>query len=67
MKTSTTKRLFTLKESAQYLGRSPCSVRSLAWAGELPTVRSHGVGTKIFFDIVDLDKWVESNKTMEGA
>ncbi len=61
------KRLFTLAESAVYLGRSPYAVRSLVWGGTLPAVRNPIVGSKLFFDIRDLDNFIERNKTMEGA
>ena len=61
------KRLFTLAEAGIYLGRSPCAVRSLAWSGAIPTVRNPVVGSKMYFDIRDLDRWIESNKMMEGA
>jgi len=36
------KRLYTLKEAAQYLGRSAWSMRELIWAGEIPIVRGNG-------------------------
>jgi excisionase family DNA binding protein len=56
------KRLFTLKEAAQYLGRSVWSMRELIWAGVIPVVRQEG-GRKIYLDKIDLDSFVEKNKT----
>ena len=56
------KRLFTLKESAEYLGRSEWGMRELIWAGKIPVVRSEG-GRKIFVDIQDLNQFINRNKT----
>lgn len=53
------KRLYSLKESAIYLGRGLHGVRDIVWRGEIPIVRS---GRKIFIDIKDLEHYVESNK-----
>jgi excisionase family DNA binding protein len=53
------KRLYTLKEAAEYLGRSDWAMRELMWKGAIPYVRD---GRKIYFDIVDLDEFVEKNK-----
>ena len=54
------KRLCNLKEASAYLGRSVWSVRELIWAGKIPVVRD---GRKIFIDIIDLEKYVENNKS----
>lgn len=54
------KRLFTIKEAAEYLGRSEWSIRELIWGGSLPSVK---VGRRIHLDILDLDKWIEEHKT----
>jgi excisionase family DNA binding protein len=54
-----TKRLFTLKEAGEYLGRSEYSVRTLIWSGHLPVVRN---GKKQWVDICDLDAFIERNK-----
>ena len=54
------KRLYTLKEASAYLGRSVWGVRELIWAGKIPVVRD---GRRIFIDILDLEKFVESNKS----
>jgi len=55
------KRLFTLKEAAQYLGRSEWGMRELIWGGKIPVVREEG-GRKIFIDVLDLSAYVERNK-----
>ncbi len=56
------KRLYTLKEGAHYLGRPVWSVRELIWAGKLPIVRQDG-GRKIYLDRLDLDRFIEKNKS----
>jgi excisionase family DNA binding protein len=56
------KRLYTLKEAGEYLGRSLWSMRELIWAGHLPVVRVEG-SRKIYLDIVDLDAFIERNKS----
>lgn len=55
------KRLYTLKEGAEYLGRSEWGMRDLVWKQLIPVVMNNG-GRKIFFDIRDLDDYVEKNK-----
>ncbi len=57
------KRLFTLKEAAQYLGRSEWSMRELIWAGISPVVKASG-SRKIFIDIQDLDAFISRNKSI---
>ena len=56
------KRLFSIAETAEYLGRSVWSIRELIWAGKLPSVR---VGKRIHLDIYDLDAFIEQNKVRE--
>jgi excisionase family DNA binding protein len=56
------KRLYTLKEAAEYLGRSEWGMRELAWAGKILVVKLEG-GRKIFFDIEDLDDFIRQNKS----
>jgi excisionase family DNA binding protein len=55
------KRLFTVKEAAQYLGRSVWSMRELVWSGKIKVVKD---GKRIFLDRVDLDQYVERCKTV---
>ncbi|MFV1951701.1 MAG: helix-turn-helix domain-containing protein [Nitrospinota bacterium] len=54
------KRLLTVQEASDYLGRSVPSIRELIWAGSLPVVK---VGRRQHLDIFDLDKWIEQHKT----
>ena len=56
------KRLYSIPEAAQYLGRSPWSVRHLVWSGELPEVRA---GRRVHLDIKDIDAFIEKNKQRE--
>ena len=57
------KRLYTLSEAAQYLGRSEWGMRDLIWAGKIPVVREKG-GRKIFIDIHELVAYVERNRAV---
>ncbi|KQC08184.1 MAG: hypothetical protein APR62_05235 [Smithella sp. SDB] len=55
-----TKRLYSIKESAVYLGRTPGAVREMLWAGKMPYVRD---GKRILIDINDINEWIDKNKT----
>ena len=57
------KRLYTLKEASEYLGRSEWGMRELIWAGRIPVVRVEG-GRKIFLDIEDLNDFINRNKSI---
>lgn len=57
------KRLYSLREAAQYLGRSEWGMRELIWAGEVPVVRNEG-GRKIFLDIEDLNDFIDRHKSV---
>ena len=58
------KRLYTAKEAGLYLSfRSAWPVRELMWKGELPYVQ---IGKRrIAFDVEDLNKFIEKQKTRE--
>ena len=53
------KRLYSVPEAAEYLGRSVWSIRELIWNGSIPCVR---MGRRVHLDIIDLDNWIERNK-----
>jgi Helix-turn-helix domain len=53
------KRLLSIKEAGEYLGRSVWGIRELQWKGILPYVR---FDRRVYFDINDLDKVIESHK-----
>jgi excisionase family DNA binding protein len=55
------KRLFSLKDAATYLGRTVWGVRELVWNGRIPVIRE---GRKYYIDVKDLDAYVENNKTV---
>ena len=57
-----TKRLYSIPEAADYLGRSVWSMREMVWAGKLPAVRD---GRRIFVDLEDMKRWIERNKVVE--
>lgn len=54
------KRLYSIKDAAEYLGRSIWSIREMIWAGKLPYVKD---GRRILLDINDIDDWITENKT----
>ncbi len=54
------KRLYSVKETSRYLGRSIWAVREMIWAGKLPCIKD---GRRILLDIRDLENWIEKNKT----
>lgn len=55
------KRLLTIKESAEYLGRSEWGMRDLIWKHTIPVVKQQGC-RKMYLDINDLDTFIEKNK-----
>jgi excisionase family DNA binding protein len=61
-KGSPRKRLFTLKEAAEYLGRSEWGMRELIWKRAIKVVREPR-GRKIFLDLQDLNEYIDRNKS----
>jgi hypothetical protein len=57
------KRLFTLKEAADYMGRSVWGMRDLVWSQVIPVVKQGGC-RKMYLDIKDLDEFIENNKAV---
>lgn len=53
------KRLYNLKESAVYLGRTVCAIREMLWAGKMPHIKD---GRRILLDINDMNEWIDRNK-----
>jgi len=53
------KRLYTVKEAAEYLGHTVWGIRSLVWSKTLPVVQH---GRKQFLDLFDLNAFIEKNK-----
>ncbi len=58
--TTLTKRLYSIKDAALYLGRTVGAVREMLWAGKMPYVKD---GKRILLDIRDMDTWIEASKT----
>jgi len=61
--THVTKRLYSIREAAVYLGISTWSVRKMIWAGKIPYIKN---GKRILLDIRDIDEWIDANKTRFG-
>jgi excisionase family DNA binding protein len=53
-------RLMTIEQAAIYLGRTEEAIQHLVSVGKVPTVRAD---RRVFLDRVDLDKWIDDNKT----
>ncbi len=53
------KRLYTVLESAEYLGHTVWGIRRLIWAKALPIVQ---YGRKQWIDLRDLESFIEKNK-----
>lgn len=54
-----TKRLYSIPEAGQYLGRTVWAVREMVYAGKIPYIRD---GRRMLLDIHDMDAWIERNK-----
>lgn len=57
-----TKRLYSIEEAAQYLGRSEWGIRRLIWKGKLPQVKCD---KRVHLDIQDMDRFIETNKMID--
>lgn len=55
------KRLYSIPEAGEYLGRTAWAVRHLVWNGILPSVR---IGRRVQVDVGDLDLLIERSKTL---
>ncbi len=53
------KRLYSIPEAGQYLGRTVWSVREMVYTGKIPYIRD---GRRMFLDIRDMDSWIENNR-----
>jgi hypothetical protein len=58
------KRLYTIAEAAEYLGRSPWSIRRLIWGAVLPSVR---VQVRVHLDVADMDELIQRSKCVEDG
>jgi hypothetical protein len=53
------KRLYTLPEAAFYMGRTVPQMRELQWKGKVCFIKD---GKRIFFDVRDLDSYIDQAK-----
>ena len=53
------KRLYSIPEASQYLGRTVWSIREMIYAGKIPYIRD---GRRMLLDIHDMDRWIENNR-----
>jgi len=53
------RRLYSIKEAALYLGRSPWTVAEMVRTGKLPYIPD---GKRRFLDIEDINDWIVNNK-----
>jgi hypothetical protein len=56
-------RLLPLKAAAKFLGLTIWGMRERIWAGDIPVVRFSG-GRKMFIDRMDLENFIQKNKTI---
>ena len=57
------RRLFTRKQAAVYLGLGLRTLWSLTNCGEIPSLRfGHGRRKAVRYDVRDLDAWIEAKK-----
>ncbi len=54
------KRLYSIPEAGQYLGRTKWAIREMIYAGKIPCIRD---GRRMLLDINDMDRWIEENRT----
>lgn len=59
---ATAKRLFSVPEAAQYLGRTEGALRELIYKGRLPQVK---LDRRVQLDRHDLDRLIETSKVTE--
>lgn len=53
------RRLLSLKDAAELLGRTPGAVRELVYRGKLPVVR---LDRRLQFDVLDLERVIQERK-----
>ena len=57
--TAVRRRLLNVCQAAQYLGRTPKSIRHLVQRRKLRCIRADG---RVMFDVSDLDAWIDMNR-----
>lgn len=56
------KRLYSIKDAADYLGRSPWTVAEMVRTGKLAYIAD---GKRKFLDIQDINRWIDTNKRQD--
>lgn len=59
-----TPRCVNVTQAAAYIGTTTWQIRKLVWAKELAHIR---LGQRLLFDIQDLNRFIESQKTTARA
>jgi excisionase family DNA binding protein len=57
------KRLFSIKEAAVILGRSPWVIHNMVRTGKIAYIQD---GKRIFLDINDINAWIEKSKRIDN-
>ena len=57
------KRLFTVPEAAEYLGRTVWGLRGLIHRGHLPVIQE---GRRMYVDLLDMNRFIEINRRNLG-
>jgi excisionase family DNA binding protein len=57
------KRLFTIKEASEYLGKSVKALYHMVERRQIPFVK---IRKNLRFDKIDLDKWIEKQKIFDS-
>jgi excisionase family DNA binding protein len=57
------KRLYSIPEAGEYLGRTVWAVREMVYAGKIPYIQD---GRRVLLDIKDIDSWIDNNKTQRA-
>jgi excisionase family DNA binding protein len=57
------RRMLRTSDAAHYLGLSEATIKRMALAGELRYIKRPGAHTPYLFDVRDLDRWIEQNRT----
>ena len=58
------RRLLSVRDAAEYLGRTEWAMRDLVWRGRIPAVK---IDRRVMIDLRDLDALIESSKVTEPA
>ena len=57
------KRYFDTKQIAQYLNRSPKSIRNLCFRQQIPHCK---IGGRLIFDLIEIQKWIKIHEVISS-